>query len=273
MYIRTLCISGLTGSSKSTVAELIATCLADTPKPGKLRKVIARDTSGFLDRSRQKETACGRQLLEMEDARLAGKVLEAGPVIGSINENINWLAGLQDLEVLLLAGSPRTEPEALFFRQRQATRFVLIEATETQVAEAIDFRIKSGKMRADDGPHTLATKLQEYRNKILPAMAILPKDKVLRISRSMSLFERIEATVKHMYVDDTEQTIIPKYVHDKWLSKLHTRNHPIHAKIREIETGVSAQGSSKLCDKKGAPKHPAHPATPLPVGQLTSSFA
>ncbi len=227
-------LTGPSGSSKSTVAELIADYLADKPKFGN-PKVVARDTSALLDISRNRKTMAGLQLSQVTSDQRAGKVLDAGPVIASLEENFSWLANLDGLEVLLLAGSPRTVDEALYLKSNPHIRFVLIEATDAQVAASVQWRIDSGKMRPDDGPHTLETKLKEYKEKIIPAANTIPANRMLRIDRTMSLTSRVEAVVNHMYVPGSQHTVIPKKIYERWMDRLRTRNHPIHAAIHAIE--------------------------------------
>jgi adenylate kinase family enzyme len=238
-------ITGATGCGKTTINRLICEELADRPKEWGFTRITHRDTSACIKESRKRRTPAGLLLLEQEDAELQGKILSAKPVFGSMIENITWIRGHEFLRTFLSAGSPRTEEEARLLLRALGTKrlhvFHII-SSQKEVWAAIERRIASGELRADDGPATFETKWKEYHEKVLPAVAFLPKQIVTEFHYSMPLVEKMEIYLKNM--------VIQENVRRKMLAKLHTRNHPIHARIHEIETGKKLHAAHRATERR-----------------------
>ena len=237
-----LLVTGPTGCSKSTTLEIIFDCLdnwIDTPANVKR---AWRDNSGFLAESKRRKTAAGLQLLEMAADEKAGKVLDTGPVISSIDENLAWIKErYQHIELLGLAGCTRHPLETAYWKGHRRTRQVLIDATPEQVAASIKSRMEKARLRneevrPDDGS-TLALKLEEYENKIKPAVNAFPPHLVLRINRSMPLRTRVEKMVLHMWCEDTEETLISRTTFEMYMDRLASPNDHVHTAIAAVESG------------------------------------
>lgn len=192
--------------------------------------VIFGDTSEIIDLHIKKGTEIGIQLAEYRKDRASGKIIRNDALIlKAIKQWIEYKNKNNTVRHVLLGGSPRSEEQSLFWKRYSGdTRVLHIKVEDfNTLLRCVNIRQEeNGKKRPDEDLEALKASWKDYKELVVPGLRVF-NGHALDLDRSKPLLERVEKAIEHIS--------LPNHVRDKWLRRLHTRNHPARVEISRLE--------------------------------------
>lgn len=248
-------ISGGVGSGKSTQGQVICNDLSSLKDQ---YKILWIDSSLCIKNSKLWKNKPGLQLLRQGDFQEKGLLGDSRPVVDSIMENLHWLKRRHiDAQHFIIPGGGRACEEIdvwdeLVSKGIVSYRVVFIECTKKQTSEGIERRIKSGELRADQGPAELERRLKEYKTKTLPMLKHVRPELLHLTHRTKPARVRTIETVSHMD--------IPYELKRTFITRLKTDTHPIQQVFARLDGEVPKKELSyDEFIAKIAPRWPSSP--------------
>ena len=192
--------------------------------------VIFGDTSSIIDLHIQKGTEIGKQLAKYRKERADGKIIRNDALILKALEQ--WIACMNmggTVKHVLLGGSPRSKEQSLFWKKYSGNARVLHITVKDfdMLLKCVSIRqMEDGKSRTDEELEALKASWKDYNELVVPGLKVF-NGHALDLDRSTPLLDRVERAIEHI--------ALPNHVRDKWLRRLHTRNHPARVEISRLE--------------------------------------